>query len=548
MIEAFGKVVKVKKFLIFLIVPLLIIGCGKKQSGHDLECNSSCSGRDAQIPFYCSVRSLDPRVANDYPSAHIIRMLFDGLMRLGPDGEAVLAVAERYEISEDQKTYTFYLRDSKWTNGDPVTAYDFEYAWKKSVSPQSAQTGAYTFYTILNAAACLEGTLDVDQVGVKALDAKTLVVNLEHPAPYFLYLTCCSTFAPVNKKVDLSSGGWVRDAESFVSNGPFLLQEWKKDDFLLLKKNPRYWDHKQVRLSGINIQIVQDATTQFYLYEKGALDWLGEPFSPIALDIVTDRSLHDRLHYIESMGLSWFFLNTEQVPFTNKNFRKALSLSINRQELVNHVLQMQEKPATGILGSKLRLQEKPYFHDGDLETARVHFEIALKELDVSKEELGPLVVRCRSRSLEARIIQAIQEQWRKAFGIQVEIEQSDWPVHFSAISKGDFQIGEMAWFSWIADPFYMLETFRKRHLTANMSRWEHPLYYQYLDEADVELDQVKRKELFRNAEALLMEEMPIIPLYFHNLTYLKNPSLRGVYVSPLKEIDLKYAYFSSEED
>lgn len=545
MIETFCKVVKVKKFLIFLIVPLLI-GCGKKQSGHDLE--SSSGGRCAQIPFYCSVRSLDPRVANDYPTSHVIRMLYEGLMRLGPDGEVVPGVAERYEVSEDQRTYTFYLRDSKWTNGDPVTAYDFEYAWKKSVSPQSAQTGAYTFYTILNAAACLEGTVDVDQVGVKALDEKTLVVDLEHPAPYFLYLTCCTTFAPVNKKVDLSVSDWVWNAESFVSNGPFSLQEWKKDDFLLLKKNPHYWDDQQVQLSGVNIQIVQDATTQFYLYEKGALDWLGEPFSPISLDIVTDHSLQDRLHYIESMGVSWFFMNTEQVPFTNKNFRKALSFSINRQELVDHVLQMQEKPATAILGSKLRLQEKPYFHDGDIEAAREHLEVALKELGMTKEELGPLVVRSRSRSLEIRIIQAIQEQWRKALGIQIEIEQSDWPVHFSTISKGDFQIGEMAWVSWIADPFYMLETFRKRHLSANMCRWEHPLYYQYLDKADFELDQVKRKELFRNAEALLMEEMPIIPLYFQNLTYLKNPKLHGVYVSPLKEIDLKYAYFSSEED
>ncbi|MCB1085382.1 MAG: peptide ABC transporter substrate-binding protein, partial [Chlamydiia bacterium] len=524
------------KMIGIILIAAFVVGCHKKSSVD--------SQRKVRLSILAPVRSLDPRISNEYPSVHVMNMLYEGLMRLGPDGEILFGAAESVTLSKDQCIYTFHLKDSCWSNGDPVTAYDYEYAWKKSVDPLTAKTGAFTFYTIKNVAACLEGSATIDEVGIRALDAKTLEVELEHPAPYFLSLCACSTYSPIHKKFDQFDPNWANSVnDHFVSNGPFKLVSWKKSVEIILEKNPYYWGASEVKLPGIAIQIVPDANTQFLLFEKGELDWIGEPFNVLPIDIIMEHKEDPRLRVIDSYGLYWFFVNVKVPPFNNKNFRKALAYALNRKEIAEHVFQLGEEPAMGILSEGLAVHDAPYFPDGDLSLAKKIFDLALEELGMSPEEVPTLVLSQRSCLFTSRVNQAVQEQLRKGLGLNVEIDQVDWPVHFNRMSKGDFQFGEMGWTSWLRDPIYMLDTFRTANLAINMSNWEDAKYQELLVKSDHEIDPVKRKRYLQKAEALLMEEMPVIPLCYNKLKLFQNPSLKGVYMSPLKEIDFRYAYF-----
>lgn len=525
-----------KSFLLLMLLPF-VFSCGKKGGKAD-------NRNIVHLSILSQVRSLDPRISNEYPSVHVINMLYEGLMRLGPKGEIIPGVAKSIEISEDQKTYKFHLRDSFWSNGDPVTAHDFEHAWKKSVNPLYARTGAFTFYTIKNVSACLEKKVDVDDVGVHAIDDKTLEVELEHPAPYFLSLCACSTYAPIHMKFDLEDDHWANDVnEHFVNNGPFLLKEWKKGVGIYVEKNPSYWDKRCVMIDGIDIQIVSDANTQYLLYEKGKLDWIGYPLNPLPVDIVGTSFAKGELQVIDAYGLYWFFVNTEKPPFNNKNFRKAVSYAINRSSIAEHVFQLGEEPAMGILNSGLAVHDQPYFEDGNIDLAKKYLSLALEEMDTTLKDLPTLILSQRACLFTSRVNQAVQQQLFANLGLHIEIDQADWPVHFNRMSKGDYQFGEMGWNSWLKDPIYMLDTFRNRSFATNMSRWEHPTYQDLLKKSDYEIDPVKRREYLHKAEEFLMEEMPVIPLCFNKLHYMCNSHLKGVFISPLKEIDFRYAYF-----
>lgn len=536
-----------KKILLFLTGACLLLtfGCGKGKGFS----KGKKGNRMVNVAIASSVRSLDPRVGNEYPSAFVIRMIYEGLMRMGEDGQLFPGMAESYEISDCHTIYTFHLRSAHWSNGDPVTAYDFEYAWKKAVDPHFAKTGAFTFYAIKNVEACLQGKVDVGEVGIKAVDDKTLVVELDHPAPYFLSLTSCPTFMPINKRIDLEKSDWAHHVDGyFTCNGPFIVEKWKKGDSLILKKNAKYWNEKDVALPGVQVLVVEDAMTQFYLYEKGKIDWFGDPIlGAIPAEILKDETIRDQIQSREAFGLFWYFVNTEVYPFNNKNLRKALAYSINRKQIADHVLQMGERPAAGILARGFALQADPYFEDGNLQKARKHFQLALEELGLTKAEFPKIALSMSPRATSSRLNQAIQQQWHEALGIDVELDISEWPVHFTKLSKGDFQVGEVQWVSWLYDPIYLLETFRIKTLATNMSRWEHPEYRHLLDLSDNELNAEKRKQHLREAESFLMEEMPVIPICFTRVCYMKNPRLKGVVISPLKELDFRWAYFSDEE-
>jgi len=530
---------QMKKLALFVFLIPLLIGCSKSPKQ---EVDST--NKVVKIAFGSPIRSLDPRISNEFPGCHIINMIYEGLMHFDIEGNPTYGIAKSVDISDDQLTYTFHLRKSRWSNGDPVTAYDFEYSWKKSIDPRYAQTGSFTFYTIKNVSACLEKKTTIDKVGIRALDAMTLQVELEHPAPYFLSLTACTTYSPINKKVDQEHPNWANKAgEFFVCNGPFKPKKWKKSVEIDLEKNEYYWDSKAVMLSGVNVQIIPDTSTQFYLFEKGELDWVGEPFSPLPLDIVQDEQAIDKLHSKEVLGLRWLFVNTERPPLNNKNIRKAIAYAINRKEITEHIYQFGEKPAFGILNSVLSLQEAPYFDDSNIEVAREYLEKGLKELGMTREEISPINFSQRSSVFIMRVTQALQHQIYEALGVRLEIEQADFAVHFTNLKQGNFAIGEMGWTSWLHDPIYMLDTFRKRSFATNMSRWENEEYKECLEKSDHEIDPLKRKEYLHKAEKILMEEMPVIPICFTTLTYLKNPELQNVYLSHLKQLDFRYSHF-----
>lgn len=499
------------------------------------------------ISFNASVRSLDPSVGIDYPSAFVTKMLFEGLMYIGPDGQIQPAILDRYEISEDRKTYFFYLKPCFWSNGDPLTASDFEYSWKKVIDPTKQTLGADNFYPIKNARAATLGEVSIDQVGITALDKTTLKVELEHPTPYFLEMLSTSSYLPINEKTDRENPKWSnQDGAAFVCNGPYQLESHRFDNEIVVRKNPSYWNAERVTMPCIHIAVVKDTSTQLSLYEKNQLDWLGKPFSKIPVDALEHLKSKGDINFYKTIGLYWYFINVESFPFQNKKIRKAFAYAIDREAIVEHILQGKEVPAMGILPYSIATQPEPFFQDNQPYLALQLFEEGLEEMGISRKDIPEIVINYSDATIHSRVAEALQEQWTETFGIKVRLEHQDWKAHFAKLQKGNFQVGGMGWQSWLRDPIYIMQTFRDKEGGVNMSRWESSRYQTLLKATNEETDLIKRNNLFNQAEALLMDEMPVIPVYFSTMAFAKSDTLKNVYISELYEVDFRWSYFEDE--
>lgn len=530
-------------FLALGVFSLLSFGCTRSEQEYTKE-----EGY-LNISFQQEIRSLCPRFGIDYPSAWAIKMLFEGLMIIAPDGSTVPAIAESYELSKNKRVYTFHLKPTVWSNGDPVTAYDFVYSWKRVIDPEADALGVQNFYPIKNVKEIVLGLKSIEAVGVKALDERTLVVELEHPTPYFLDMLATPSFFPVNSTLDKGHPEWVNaQGEGFICNGPFKLDKHTVASEIVVLKNPLYWDAEKVTLKGIRISVIKDLTTQLSLFEKGKLDWLGNPTSQVPLDAIPELKKEKKLQFSPTLGVNWYFVNTEAYPFQNKKMRQAFAYAVNRQALTEYILQSEETPALSVLPLNLATQATPFFPDNDPIYANQLFEEALFEMGIAKEDLPEVQINCVSTMIHARIAEALQEQWSRVFGLPIKLEKLDWKAHYDKLRRGNYQLGSMTWLSWLRDPIYIMQTFRDKSGGVNMSHWEDPRYQQLLDATDFEIDPAKRMALFNEAEGILMDEVPVIPLYFSTISYAKSPFLKGVYLSELNDIDFRWAFFESESE
>ena len=389
-----------------------------------------------------------------------------------------------------------------------------------------------------------QGIKPVDQVGIKALNENTLIVELEHPTPYFNELIASTLFFPIPKHLDEKGVEWSgKTGDLLISNGPFKLIKWERDNELTLVKNLLYWDAEKVALQGINIQVIKDGETQVCLFEKGELDWVGSPFTSLPFDSIQTLKQMGNYHSVDGLFVYWFFVNTEKFPFNNKKFRQALSYAISRDEIAKNVFEKEGKAAKSILAACISLHENPdLFYNNQL-VAKKLFEEALVEMEIHKEELPKISLSCCSFSeIHNRLTQAIQEDWRRVLGLQISLEQIDWPIHFSNILKGNYQVGLMGWLPIVKDPIAILEIFKDRGNGSNMSRWEDVRYQKILDNSDQAIDQGERNELLKMAEGIIVDEMPVIPICFLKRGFGKNCRLKNVYVAPNEQIEFKYAY------
>lgn len=528
--------------ILFGLSLLLLGGCQKHsctQTTHSIHSESYLN-----ISFHTELQSLDPRKGIDYPTVFVMKMLFEGLTRIGHDGVVLPGLAQSWDISEDHRTYTFHLRPSCWSNGDKLTAYDLEYSWKKMLDPNDPSLGIPSFFPVKNAQAISRGEKPLASAGFRALDADTLQVELEYPTPYFLDLVSTPPYFPVNSKVDQEDKEWMKKTgNGFVCNGPFRLEKFHHNNEIIVVKNPSYWASQEVRLPGIRIAIIKDISTQMNLFEKGELQWLGNPLSKFPLDAIRHMKQTKQLKYMPTLSVYWYFVNTESFPFHNKKMRQAFAYAINRQMLSETILEGSDPPALAVLPYSLSTQEKPFFADNNLALAKERFQEALNEMGISKSELPPITLNYVSTDPEyVRIAEATQQQWKDVFDIDVHLEHQEWRGHYSTLQSGNFQLGGMGWQTWFRDPMYILQTFRQKDLGINMSRWENAEYQELLAKAEVAIDPVQRRDYYNKAEAILMEEMPVIPVYFMTSKYAQSPHLKNVYLSDLYDADFRWAY------
>ncbi|MBI3508212.1 MAG: peptide ABC transporter substrate-binding protein [Chlamydiia bacterium] len=486
--------------------------------------------------------TLDPRKARDLTSCTLIRMLFEGLTRSSKEGTTELAIAKQIDISEDGTRYTFYLRDSQWSNGDEVTSYDFASSWKTMLDPRFPSDVVYHLFPIRNAQSIKKGELSVDSLGVQTPDALTLVVELETPIPYFLELVSMTPYFPVHRKFAKENNQWDLDPTQWISNGPFTLKEWRHTDALLLEKNSEYWQADGVRLEKIEF-CVTAPDTAIRLFEEGKLAWTGSPLSTIPADAIQSLREKEQLHTTPFLATSFLRVNTAKPPFTNVLLRQALSIAIDRKAITEHILQGGHQPATALVPPGMGLSQHGYFPDGDVDMARSLLQGALNEWRMQASELPPITLSFVNCDRNIAIAQAIQKQWEKALGISVILEPVESKIYFQRVSRKEFELALGSWTADFNDPINFLDVFKTKEVGTNNTQWENERYIDLLMRSSLCRQEGERRQCLHAAEKILMDQMPIIPIYHFAMNFLVQEGLKGVSLSPTGGLDFRWAYW-----
>ncbi|AEE96713.1 ABC transporter substrate-binding protein [Mahella australiensis] len=365
----------------------------RRYVGSDLDLYwTSVDGKDTiNLNLGSEPPQMDPQLTDDAVSMQVINGVFEGLTRMDKEGKAMPGMAEKWDVSPDGMNWTFHLRDAKWSNGDPVTAQDFEYAWKRALNPDTGAGYAYIMYPIKNAEAYNTGKItDPNEVGVKALDAKTLEVTLELPTPYFDTLTSFATYMPLNQKFYESvKDKYGSEAKNLIYNGPWTISEWTHESKMVLKKNPDYWNASAIKLNTINYVMINDNTTSVNMFLSGQLDMTG--LRGDQRDQLKNEG-YELLHF--SDGSSWYLeFNTKDPVMQNAKIRKALTYALDRNLFVKNVLMNDSKPALGYVpdvmpgkggSGTFRKENGDLIKDNNQEEAKKLLIEGIKELGLDK--------------------------------------------------------------------------------------------------------------------------------------------------------------------
>ncbi|ONK24905.1 peptide ABC transporter substrate-binding protein [Siminovitchia sp. FSL H7-0308] len=481
--------------------------------------------------------SLHPGTAQGTHDSWILEHAFEGLTKKTPEGEIVEGIAKDWNVSDDGLTWTFNLRDdAKWSNGDPVTAHDFEFAWKYALNPESASEYAYQLY-YLEGGEAYNSSQNKDEyaaleekVGVKALDDLTLEVKLAEPTPYFLDLTSFYTFYPVNKKVQEANPDWALEAETYVSNGAFKLTEWKHKESMKLEKNENYYDKDKIKLDEVQFVIIDNADTAWQMYQSNELDLV----YPLPPDVTGELSGTDdpEFEIAPDLAIYYYNLNNEVKPFNNVKVRKALSMAIDRKSLVEHVTQGGQQPAYGIIPPGIPDVEGDFQENsGDLfkedaEEAKKLLQEGLAEEDM--DQMPEFTLTYNTDEGHKKVAEAIQEMWRKNLDVNVTLENVEFQVKLDREKAGDYQISRGGWVGDYVDPMTFVDLWVTDG-SFNDANWSNPEYDKNVKIGKTSMDQKERMEAMHKAEEILIEEMPIIPLYFYTKPFTVKPHVKGIF-------------------
>lgn len=486
--------------------------------------------------------SLDPGLASDTTSANILVNIMDPLIKLDEDLNPVPALAESFETSEDGLTVTITLReDGAWSNGDPVTAEDFEYSWKRTISPELAADYAYQFYGIEGAQeynGCEEQNCEAlaDEVGVNAVDDRTLEVTLTSPQPWFTQQLAHHSFLAVHRPTVEQFGDKWTEAANIVTNGPFLLDAWQHNSRIDLVKNEDWRDAENVTLTRIDGRMITDGTTAVQAFEAGEIDVTG------GLPVEEIPRLKETEDYQQYPGLGTYYYGFNVDNITDVNQRRAMSLAIDRRSIIDNVAQADQLPANGFTpegmpGFDVLNPESPWMPEtADLEQAKELME----QVENPKTTINLLL---NDSPGHREIAVAVQAAW-KELGLEVDIRQQEWAQFLEFIGPPPDNSIDAFRLGWIGDyvdamNFLELWTTDSGNNSTNFANEE---FDGIIDEARQTPDNDARYELYAQAEEILGGEdgqMPIMPIYWYTYTQLERPSVQDTYnLDLLTQVDL----------
>lgn len=513
---------------------------------------AACSGQKdlpLRVGNGTEPQALDPHVVTGVPEHHLLSTLFEGLVDADPKTLAPIpAVAETWEISADKTVYTFHLRaDACWSNGDAVTAHDFVYSWRRMLTPGLAAEYSYLLHCIKNAREYNEGELtDFGQVGAEAVDDRTLRVTLGNPTPYFLSMQIHDAWFPVHQatvekfgRFDERNTKWTRPG-NLVGNGAFALKRWIPNNVIEVVKNERYWNAANVRLKRILFYPIDNQLTEERSFRTGLLDMTDS--APLAKVPVYRRERPELIHIDPYLGTYFYRVNVTRPPLDDVRVRRALAMALDRAAITANVLTGGQQPAHALCVP----DTAGYTCRAQIREDAAEAKKLLADAGFPNGKGFPSIELLYNTSESHKLIaEAIQRMWKETLGIEVSLVNQDWKVYLASQTNLDYDVCRASWVGDVVDPVNFLECFTTSNGN-NRTGWSSAAYDDLIARSRSIPDDQERLELFQKAESVLLEEVPIIPIYYYTRVFMKSPRVLGWNSNLLGYISFKSLYLAEE--
>lgn len=551
-----------KKLVSLVLAGTLCLGltaCGGKDPGNIGNVSSAAPSAEAtaqatgpqELTFVLGDQpdGIDPTVTNNSFAQYIMTNCFEGLVTYDKSGSLVGGCAKNWDISNDGLVYTFHLRDGlKWSDGSALTAEDFVYSLQRVLTPATtAQYLSMVTDYVKNAQEFYDGTATADDLGVKAVDAKTLEITLIQPTSFFIDLVSMWCFDPVQKAtIDANSDRWTASADTYICNGPFKMESIKLGEGYTLVKNENYWDAANVSLETLNFRLITDTATALTAYESGEVDGIRN--IPSA-DYARLKAAGAGIQTVPNYGTVYYNINCSKAPYDNPLVRKALNLAIDRQSIIENVVQLNATPAYSFLAPGYSVNGM------DITTGRNTFDLSpTANVEAAQKALADagypggkgfptLHLSFYSNDTVKKVVEAMAEMFKTNLGINVEISSNEWAIYYESIQSGDYEVGAMGWSADYLNPMSFLPLFKTGDST-NTAFYSNPDYDKLVDKVMTETDPDAAAELTLHADALASGEYCCLPLYYKTNDFLMKDSVSGYYMTASGNLYFKDAKVS----
>jgi len=558
------KSTKISAALLSVAVSVtLLSGCGTKTA-------INSTGKVPQVITFnlgAEPKTIDPALSQAIDSGDVIGNAFEGLMALDNNDKPISGMADSYKLSKDGLTYTFHIRSGAlWSDGKPVVAGDFEYAWKRVLKPATASVYSYQMFYLKNGQGYNESELAADKktpgvksataadVGVKATNDSTLVVTLENPTAYFLSLLAFQTYMPVRKDVVDKDTAWATKPATYITNGAFKMKVWKPKDVLTFVKNDKYWNAKAIKLETLNYKMLEDETAALSAYKAGQMDMIQTPPQSEIPALVADGSCkispnYGTYYYIANLTPNAIKINPEAAKAVqNPKVRKALSLAINRKDIVENVSKGGQTPATSFVpkgslepNGKDFASKVYYPAVGDIAQAK---KLLAEAGYPGGKGFPKITFLYNTLAGHQNIAAAVQDMWKTNLGINIELKNQEWKVFIQTRNDKNYILARDGWLGDYTDPMTFLDLLTTSSGNNN-SGYSNKVYDAKIAAAKKELDPTKRMAILHEAEDIIMKDDVVIPIYGYTNTIVTKPNIKGVRTSALGQHWFQGAYVTA---
>lgn len=536
-----------RMMIILLVISMVLVGCGKTETATTAEQASEAQTELSLFTYAINNNpdTIDPTLAYENNGIMVITNAFEGLVEMDEAGEPVPAVAESWKANDDYSEYVFNLRkDAKWSDGKPVTAHDFVYSWRRAANPETASEFAYFMYYLKNGEAVNYGEMPVEELGVVAVDDYTLKVTLEEPINYIYHIFAFPTYFPVREDVVTADPEkWSLEGSTYISNGPYVMKEWKQNESITLLKNEHYWAKDQVKLDQVDLTIINDSNTALVAYESGQIDGsYSVPSTEIPRLLVENSEFY--LH--PSLIIEYLEFNSTAAPFDDIRVRQAFSYAINRQDITDKITLGGEKPAVGLVPFGIGLGGSDFRESG----GTYGIKVDASNLDEARallaeagypngEGLPEIVLNIRSGGGNQRLGEALMEMWKENLGVDnVKLLPQEAKVHYADLSAGNFQFGVAGWMADYPHPMSFLDMWMTGS-GYNNTQFNSIEFDELIKKAKVAHKTEESVKYLHQAEDIWMNEHVVAPLYYSSQTVLVKDYVKGFKFTPTTLIYFK---------